>query len=174
MRHLKKGFTLIELLIVVAVLSFAFTGLFHVTILVFREGRVGAEDMTARQQIILVNQAMFKDIKNASETVNSFNDFTEGKECLILKYNSSSDESKNQSPSFVVYNKERDKLIRQIFYTGLSSGHKTTLVDNLNYANFSRDGNLISWSIVAQTKFQDTIRNFKTNSSANLGGGMNR
>jgi len=169
MKAKNKGFTLIEILIVIAILSIAFEGLFHATVLIYREGGTGAEEMMTRQQIQLFSSALFRDVKNSTDVMDSYDNLKNSDECLILKPSPLSLSQKKCKA--LAYYKNGNKIIRRVYFSE-KSRNETTILGNLKYLRFEKRGKLINWTIESDVQFQDHIREFKLTSTSSLNGGM--
>lgn len=169
MKMRKRAVTLIEMLIVVAILSFAFEGLFFGIVAIMKEGSFGAREMTARQQAGFATSLIFRDVKNSARALESYEEFKADSGTLILEADVRSSE---KSPAVVIYNKDGNKLIRRMFAKDKKILNKTIIAENLNAFQCSVKEGLIKWSLEIAVNFKDEKRSFSAQSAAALKGGF--
>lgn len=160
-----RAFTLIECLICIAILGIAFNALLTVTVTSYREGRFGAEDMMARQQVHLAGRALYRDIKNATAAPERLGVIAPGESILALEFPMAG----AHQPVSVVYFTDSGRLHRRAEFANGNS-NTVALVENLTDAEFARSDGLISWRVEAAVSFQDHTRRNAARGSARLGG----
>lgn len=163
----KKAVTLIEMLMCIAIISFAFEGLFHITVMMMNEGSAGALEAGVRQELSLASATVFKDIKNAKETPEKFKDFQKSADCLILKY-----PENDKNVDAIILRKSGDKLVRTLYFSNSDKMAENVLIKNISKLNFKTESNLVEWKAEVSYTFRRNTKTFSAGSSALIQGGF--